>query len=169
MVFAYALLVCFLSLHIYLKQRLKPSFEVVTGAKVGQFAKSFEVASLNNEKIQLASTAKAHKLTILNFWESWCGPCKIELSSLEKLYSANKNNGLAMIGIYHDSNDDSVSSIVREDSLTFPIIHDRDGRISQSYGVEAVPTIVVIDSNLKVVREHQGLDMGLEAFISRKL
>jgi len=161
-------LVCFLLLHFHIKHRMKPSFEGA-GIKAGQTAIPFEAMTLTHTKTQLSSLVKTHKLTVLNFWESWCGPCKMELPELQNLYSMYKDRGLEIVGVYGNSSDESAQQIAHDYSLTYTLIHDDAGTIAKSYGVEAVPTTFVIDSNLKILRSQEGIDAGLKTFIQENL
>jgi len=167
-VLLYAFLVCFVLLHIYVKLWTKPFFESA-GNLAGQIATPFEGATLDNNKAQLASVLKGHKLVILDFWESWCGPCRLEMPEFQNLYSAYTERGVEMIGVYNSSSDESVKQSIKEYSLTFPMIHDNDGTISKSFRVEAVPTTFVIGPDLKILRSHQGMDGGLRTFIEAQL
>jgi len=160
-------LLCFLVLHFAVKRHTWSSSEGLAGT--GGSAKSFEATTLDHTKIDLAAVAKGRRLVILNFWESWCGPCKIEMPELQQLYLAHKDEGLEIIGVYRSSPEQAVLSAVEEQSLSFPLLCDHDGAISTAYGVNGVPTTVVVDSELKIVRRHLGIDRGLTAFVTQTL
>jgi peroxiredoxin len=163
----YVFIGCFVLLHIYVKLATKPSFESAgfAGARAGQKAVAFVGTTLDHQTIQLATVAKAHKLTILNFWESWCGPCKLEMPDLQTLYASNKEKGLEIIGISGASDSDSLAQIIRDDAVTFPVITDLNNTINRQYGIVAVPTTIVLDAHLKILRSHEGIDAGLRAFV----
>jgi len=158
----------FILLHVYVKLWTKPAFESA-GEKVGQPAAPFERTTLQGDPLQLAAIARTRKLVILNFWESWCGPCQMEMPDLQKLYAAHQNQGVILIGIYGSSSDDSVKKIIQERSLTFPMVRDLDGALSKAYGVNAVPSTFVIGPDLKILRSREGIDMGLQTFVEERL
>ncbi len=64
-----------------------------------------------------------HKLTMMNFWEPWCGPCVRELPDLQKLYEKYKDKGFIILGVFSDpSQDDKVREIIKNAGITYPIL-----------------------------------------------
>ena len=88
------------------------------------------------------------KVVLLNFWATWCGPCRVEMPSMESLYQDLKDEGLAILAISSDPQGSIVTRpFVAAQGLTFPILHDSDYRVSGSYGVRTLPMSFLIDRN----------------------
>jgi peroxiredoxin len=88
------------------------------------------------------------KVVLLNFWATWCGPCRVEMPSMEILYQDLKKEGFAILAISSDPQGSIVTRpFVASKGLTFPILHDSDYRVSGSYGVRTLPMSFLIDRN----------------------
>ena len=88
------------------------------------------------------------KVVLLNFWATWCGPCRVEMPSMERVYHDLKDEGFAILAISSDPQGSIVTRpFVASQGLTFPILHDSDYRVSGSYGVRTLPMSFLIDRN----------------------
>lgn len=87
------------------------------------------------------------QVVVLNFWASWCPPCKAEMPDLERAYTANKGEGLVILGINSTVQDspDAALSFASAQGVTFPILLDRTGEATRQYLVRALPTTYFID------------------------
>ena len=92
------------------------------------------------------------KPVLLNFWASWCGPCKEELPSMQRLHEASKNNGeLQIIAISIDrSNFKKVNEYAKNLNLSFPILLDPDRKTRKAYFIRGLPTSYLIDADGKL-------------------
>ena len=96
------------------------------------------------------------KVVFLNFWATWCPPCRIEMPSMELLHQEFADQGLVMLAVNVGEAADVVSSFVKENALTFPIALDRTGAVSTWYGVQALPTTYIIDRRGYIVSRTIG-------------
>ncbi|MDE0146568.1 MAG: TlpA disulfide reductase family protein [Nitrospira sp.] len=88
------------------------------------------------------------KVVLLNFWATWCGPCRVEMPSMERVYQDLKDEGFAILAISSDPQGSIVTRpFVSAQGLTFPILHDSDYQVSGSYGVRTLPMSFLIDRN----------------------
>ena len=98
------------------------------------------------------------KVVMLNFWATWCGPCREELPSLEALYQALKDEGFVVLAVNQWETPDQVFAYMGQIAVfpTFPILFDRDSRVSERYGVKGLPTTVLIDKRGRVLYRAVG-------------
>jgi len=109
----------------------------------GELAPDFDLALLDGSSLALADLRG--QVVVLNFWASWCAPCRREASDLQSVWEAYQNQGVAFVGVtYRDAQDASLAFIA-EYGITYPNGVDEMGRISAEYGVTAVPETYVID------------------------
>lgn len=86
------------------------------------------------------------KLILLNFWATWCAPCREEMPSMERLYLRFKDKGFVIIGVNVKDDKKSALSFLKELKITFPIALDPDGQVGLLYGAWGLPVTYLIDS-----------------------
>jgi peroxiredoxin len=85
------------------------------------------------------------KTVIVNFWATWCPPCREEMPAMERLYRQHKERGLVVVAVSIDADPAVVAPYVRENKLTFPVALDPKSEIANTYGVRALPSSFVVD------------------------
>lgn len=116
------------------------------GVKKGNTAPDFEMESLDGSTVRLSDFAG--KKVIVNFWASWCGPCKAEMPHMEQYYKDHKDE-VVLLGLnltHTEKNKNNIPAFVEEYGLTFPILLDPKGVVSDNYHVIAYPTTFIIDT-----------------------
>lgn len=111
---------------------------------LGQAAPSFEAVSLDNQSLLIPSFGLA-KVTVLDFWASWCGSCQVTMPSLERLHRDRRRDRLMVVGISVDENAEQALDGAYRFGVTFPVVHDRGQELQSAYGVGQVPTTFVLD------------------------
>jgi len=113
----------------------------------GFLAPEFTLTSLNGDIVSLESFRG--RPVLINLWATWCPPCEAEMPALQEVYEAHKNEGFAILAVNATNQDDPqrVNDFVQEYGLTFPILLDTDGSVSQQYQLRALPTSFFIDEN----------------------
>ena len=96
------------------------------------------------------------KVVFLNFWATWCPPCREEMPSMESLYSRFRNREFEMIAVNCMEGDATVREFKEDFSLSFPIPLDSDGRVTSSYGIQGIPTTFIIDKEGRIVSRLVG-------------
>ncbi len=111
----------------------------------GFLAPDFTLDALRGEKVTLSHLRG--KIVVVNFWATWCLPCRKETPALEKAYEQYKDAGLVILGVNLTDQDSAseVESFVQEFKLTYPILLDRDGSISYLYQIEGLPMTFFIN------------------------
>jgi thiol-disulfide isomerase/thioredoxin len=106
-------------------------------------------------KIQNLGDLKG-KVVFLNFWATWCGPCRSEMPSMEALYRRFNDKGLEMLAVNCGENSPEVTAFMRSNKLSFPTALDRKGEVSGLYGIQAIPTTYLIDRDGKIILRMVG-------------
>lgn len=162
-------LVLFFLIHFWVKAQTHPSNQNVPTKKTGEIAPGFQGQTLEGQLFDLKQEASKNKILVINFWETWCGPCQEELPYLQRIHSRFNNQGFTIIGVYQTSPEKDVRSMIQKNSLTFPMVFDESASIAKQFKIIGVPTTFVVDSNLKILRSHEGIDLGLESFVEDQL
>jgi thiol-disulfide isomerase/thioredoxin len=111
--------------------------------------KDFTLRTLDGQQTTLS--ALKGKVVFLNFWATWCGPCRSEMPSMEALYQRFKSDGLVFAAVDIMENEADVRAFVQHNSLTFPVVLDLDGKVSAAYNIQAVPSTFIIDRDNKIL------------------
>jgi thiol-disulfide isomerase/thioredoxin len=114
----------------------------------------FSGDGLNRELISLESIIKDKKVVLVDFWASWCGPCRIMTPKVREIYNTYKNKGFTILTVSEDKNrEDWKKGIEQDQMLSWHHIFDDFGRISSMYGVKTIPYMVLIDGNGGIIKE----------------
>lgn len=104
----------------------------------------------------LVLTNEMQGKTVINFWGSWCEPCKREMPALETAYSDYKNKGFNVISINLGQSDFVTRQFVDQYNLTFPVLIDEDGSIKEAYHVGNLPASFLVDAEGVIEQVHEG-------------
>jgi len=136
----------------------------VGSAKVGNKAPDFKLKSLDGKSVTLEQIRKdpnkkdAERVVLLDFWATWCPPCREEVGTLQKLHDAYEKKGVAIVGIALDQGGaTAVKPFVKEHKITYTGLLDPDGTASGAYGVRSIPAMFLIDKKGVVQFTHVGL------------
>jgi peroxiredoxin len=119
----------------------RPSSEIV--------AMDFRIDSLDGGSVKLSDFRG--KVVLLNFWATWCGPCKAEVNDINTLYEKLKSEGFTVFTVDIRESARKVASFMKKNSLRFPVYLDESGEISAQYGITGIPTTFIVDPEGKIV------------------
>lgn len=122
--------------------------ELPVGIGIGNIAPSFTLKDLDGNEVSLGDY-KGKKI-LLNFWASWCPPCRAEMPDMESFYQNYKDKGYVVIAVNAAStekNSQDAPAFVKKNDLTFPVLVDEKGSINARYNVMSLPTSYFIDSD----------------------
>jgi len=100
---------------------------------------------LDIDDIQHTLSDYRGKVVILNFWATWCPPCRFELPSMERAWQQIKNKNVIMLAINIGEDADTIFTFTADYSVTFPLLMDKDSKVINSYPVVGLPTTYIID------------------------
>ena len=123
-------------------------------AFVGSQAPDFELASLDGDLVRLSELRG--KVVLLNFWATWCSPCRVEMPDLQER-ARRWPDRLAVVGVDFDEPEADVRAFRDELGLTFPLVLDPGARVQELYRIVGYPTSVFIDEGGFVRIQHVGL------------
>lgn len=126
------------------------------GDSVGKIAPDFTLTTLDGKKVKLSDYRG--KAVLLNFWATWCGPCKVEIPWFMELEKQYGPQGLVVLGVaMDDDGKDSVPKFAREMKIDYTVVLGNDDVADQYGGVEGLPTTFYIDRDGKIVKKVAGL------------
>ena len=120
----------------------------------GQAAADFKLKSNIGKEFSLPDLKG--KFVLLDFWATWCAPCRRDLPAVEKLHQEFHRKGLVVLGVNGGEDSETVNEFLLSSKLSYPILLTPDGGVMQSYRVSAFPTVVLIDADGKIVFYHVG-------------
>ena len=116
-------------------------------------APDFELNTLNGEQVLLSDLRG--KTILLNFWATWCPPCRSEMPAMQQVYMDYEQDGFVILAVNNLQQDrrENVESFIHEENLTFPVLLDNSGSVSTAYQVHSMPTSFFIDPE-GIIQEH---------------
>lgn len=126
----------------------------------GQPAPDFALKSASGENLRLSEYRG--DVVMINFWATWCGPCRQEMPLLDELYSRYQRVGFSLLGVNIDDDSRRAMEMVEELGVGFPVLFDESKEVSRMYQVEAMPVTVLVDRDGTVRHVHHGYKPGYE-------
>jgi thiol-disulfide isomerase/thioredoxin len=123
-------------------------------------APKFQLTSMAGKPVSLESLKG--QVVMINFWASWCGPCREEMPVLEKLYTKYKPMGFTMIGVNVEPDSKLAAEWLKATPVTFPILFDTKSEVSKLYQVSSMPSTVIVDRKGNLRWMHRGYKAGAE-------
>ena len=130
------------------------------GAQMGQRAPDYRVLNpVTGDSVSLRSGYAGH-VTLINIWATWCGPCRKEMPSMERLYQLYKDRGFRIAAVSVDEgSDEAVLAFGKQLGLTFDLLHDQSGLMQQTYQTLGVPQSWLLDADGRIVYVGIGGEM----------
>ncbi|KAA6324035.1 Thiol-disulfide oxidoreductase ResA [termite gut metagenome] len=134
--------------------RLTDLLTTLKATDIGQKFIDFEVKTPNEKFIKLSDYAGNGKVVLVDFWASWCPPCRDEMPNLVKVYNEYKKKGFEIVGISLDSNSEAWKNGIKQLNITWPQMSDLKGWSSEGaklYGVRSIPHTILIDKEGTII------------------
>ena len=132
---------------------------VIAGTDTGP-APDFALKSHSGENLRLSEFQG--EVVMINFWASWCGPCRQEMPLLDELYTQYQPLGFTILGVNVEEDSSKAKQMLKESPVNFPILFDNKSEVSKLYNVVAMPSTVLVDRDGNVRYLHQGYKPGYE-------
>jgi len=126
----------------------------------GQPAPDFALKSSTGENLRLSEYRG--DVVMINFWATWCGPCRQEMPLLDELYTRYQRVGFNLLGVNIDDDSRRAMKMIEELGVNFPVLFDARKEVSKLYDVEAMPVTVLVDREGTVRHVHHGYKPGYE-------
>jgi peroxiredoxin len=120
----------------------------------------FTLASSTGRNVRLKELRG--QVVLINFWATWCGPCRQEMPLLNRLHERYHKTGFALLGVNIDDKSASAEIMARKLDVRFPLLFDTNKRVSRLYDVDAMPSTLIVDRDGKVRYVHRGFVPGVE-------
>ena len=127
---------------------------------MGQAAPDFALKSSTGENLRLSEFRG--DVVMINFWATWCGPCRQEMPLLDELYQRYERVGFSLLGVNIDDDSRKAMTMVSDLGVNFPVLFDNTKEVSKLYQVDAMPVTVIVDRDGNVRHVHQGYKPGYE-------
>lgn len=134
--------------YVSIEDRMK----ILQTIEPGEIAPQFTQQALNGDKISIKDYKG--KVTLIDFWASWCGPCRRENPNMVRIYNKYKNYGYTMLGVSLDDDRDKWEAAIESDQLTWDHVSDLEGwnnKAAGLYGVNSIPFTVLLDEDNKII------------------
>ena len=129
-------------------------------AAAPQPAPDFTLKSLSGENLKLSELRG--QVVLVNFWASWCGPCRQEMPLLDEMYQRYQKLGFTILGVNVEQDVAPAQAMLKENPVHFPVLFDPQSTASKLYNLNAMPTTVLVDRSGNVRYLHQGYMPGYE-------
>lgn len=147
----------------YFLDKINDKIEVLQRVAIGNKYVDFTMADVDGNMVSLSELVGKSKLLLVDFWASWCGPCRAENPHVVETYNKYHEQGFDVLGVSLDQNKESWIKAIEDDNLTWKHLSDLQGwnnEASKLYGVNSIPSNVLLDSNgIIVAKNLRGEDL----------
>jgi peroxiredoxin len=150
-----------------------PTRRLILGAALAACAPVGATAAISSGSAPDFTLRKAHggnlrlseqrgRVVMVNFWATWCGPCRQEMPQLNRLYEKYRNSGFVLLGVNVDEDANKAIGMADKLGVSFPVLLDADKKVSRLYDLSDMPSTLVIDRDGRVRYLHLGYRDGYE-------
>jgi peroxiredoxin len=139
---------------------LAVALPALAASPTGAPAPPFTLASSAGSEVSLAQYKG--QVVMINFWASWCGPCRQEMPLLESIYKKYSRMGFTLLGVNVEPDSQAANEWLKQTPVSFPILYDKESKVSKLYDVAGMPSTVLIDRSGKLRMLHRGYKPGDE-------
>lgn len=127
---------------------------------IGARAPDFVLNSDTGRNVRLSELRG--EVVLINFWATWCGPCRQEMPQLGRLYAQYRDAGFTLLGVNIDDKRANAEAMVKKLGVHFPTLFDNDKRVARLYDVDTMPATLLVDRDGRVRYVHRGYRDGYE-------
>jgi peroxiredoxin len=139
----------------------------ISAVALSSLAPDFTLHTLTGPNMRLQE--QRGRVVMVNFWATWCSPCRQEMPQLNKLYERYRASGLVLLGVNVDEDPRHASDVATRLGLKFPVLLDTDKAVSRVYDLGSMPSTVLIDRDGQVRYLHRGYVVGDEDLYDKQI
>ncbi len=129
----------------------------------------FSLKDLNGSDVHIQNLLTEKKAVLLNFWATWCPPCREEIPALIKLQEKYKDKSFTILGVDIGESRTKASAFVEKAGINYPVVLDSDSNIAEQYGVLGIPTSILVSSDKKILGVYYGFTRQLVEDVEKVL
>jgi peroxiredoxin len=154
---------------VTVKNRLKVKESPLKAVKLDEPMPDFSLPDSTGQTVKFSDVSRENKLVMINFWASWCTPCRMEMPQFERVYGTKKSEGFTILAINVDAEREKLDAYLKNKPVSFPVLIDKDSAISKQFGIRALPTTILVGPTGKILRVTEGVEPYLEFSVDRYL
>ena len=136
--------------------------------RAGTAAPDFSLKLLDGKSMRL-SQHKGKDIVVLDFWATWCGPCRRALPAIAEIANEYKDKGVVVYAVNQRESPAAIRRFLKSANIALAVALDAKGAVGDKFGVEGIPTTVIIDKSGKIRSVHSGYSPGLKSLLSREI
>jgi thiol-disulfide isomerase/thioredoxin len=130
---------------------------------------SLAIARLEEPAQALSLASLKGSVVYVDFWASWCVPCRLSMPALDALYQRNRGRGFAVVGVNKDVSAADAERFLKRVAVTFPLVRDADDAAARSFDVKAMPSGYLVDRKGVVRKVHRGFTAETAAQLEKEI
>lgn len=130
-------------------------------------APDFTLRTMDGKNLRLQE--QRGRVVLVNFWATWCGPCRQEMPLLNQLYQKYQGSGFTLLGVNVDDDSRNAVNVANKLGVSFPVLLDSEKKVSKLYDLNSMPSTLLIDRDGKVRYVHRGYQAGYEALYEKQI
>lgn len=130
-------------------------------------APDFTLPSIDGPNLRLQE--QRGQVVMINFWATWCGPCRVEMPHLARLYDKYRGSGFTVLAVNIDEDPYKAASLAKQLGMRFPVLLDREKKVSRLYDLSTMPSTILVDREGRVRYVHRGYRDGYEETYDRQI
>ncbi len=134
------------------------------GTRIGNKAPEFSVSDLNGKTVHLREYIG--QPILINFWATWCGPCRREMPYLQQIVEEYADKNLTVLAVNIQESPGKVKEFLSTNQLSIPVFLDKTGQVAKNYGILSIPTTLFLDSDGVIIQKIVGAFPNKETIVA---